>query len=59
MCGMHSYVLSEWLRGRFVTKGKILVCYRCGEPLEVGDEVTVTCTYKKRYHRACFEELLQ
>ena len=58
-----SYVLTakskKILEKRFE---KMLICYRCGEPLLAGDEVIyIRHSYRnngaKRYHKRCFEEM--
>lgn len=39
------------------TKGKRLVCSRCGERIKPGQEVATNFNWKKYYHKECFEEM--
>lgn len=41
-----------------LAKGVRLICYKCGEPLKVGDQIVSHRSYKrKRYHEACWKSL--
>ena len=56
---MTEYVLTSLVKKRLETLGFILSCYRCGEPLLLGDRVISKygggLKVKKLYHKHCWE----
>ena len=53
--------LSEPVKNRLEALGKFVVCYRCGEPLKIGDKLVTRkgCSPSsfKMYHRSCWESM--
>lgn len=57
---MREYVLTHIVMSRFKRMGIVLLCKKCGKPLEVGDVVVSNSKYKcksLRYHKECYESL--
>jgi hypothetical protein len=51
------YVLTELSYFRLQGFGFRLTCFKCGKPIEVGDEVVSKAREKRLYHKECWEKL--
>lgn len=51
------YVLDLSKKRRLETRGKDLMCQRCGKPIEPGERLVRNAQASKYYHVECYREM--